>query len=128
MLCVTETVPGIAINRSSRKVRNTDIGSLKPDSTSRTASNRFGTATRDRVSSAITAPASVGAAMAPATSAGNKCMRSNNATQPPTTSVVMATPIVASNIAGQKARRSNASGVCRPPWNRITASATLPTT
>ena len=44
-----------------------------------------------------------------------------------TMAAVMPTPITARASAGQTARRSIESCVLRPPSNRITASATLPT-
>ncbi len=117
-----------AVNSSTNTtVRNTLIGSFRPDSTSSAAIARAGTAARERRSRTATAAASVGAVAAPSRSASGQETPNSKRVAAPATPALIATPAVARAIDGHSARRIMLRSVLRPPWNSIIASATLPT-
>ncbi len=106
---------GSTMRWATKMVRKMDIGSLSPDSTSNNAVMRSGNARRARPSNATTAAASVGATAAPTSMACANGTPATHVITAATTTAVMPTPITASTNAGQSARRSIGTPVCRPP-------------
>ena len=106
-------------------VRNTAMGSLLPDSISRVAVTR---SLRPRPPSREnTAAASVEPTMAPISRPCSRLRSNSQAAATPVRPVVIITPTVASDSAGQSATRKLDTRVRMPPSSRITASARLPT-
>jgi len=106
-------------------VRNTAMGSLLPDSISRVAltrSLRLRPPSREN-----TAAASVEPTMAPISIPCIRLRSNSQAAASPVRPVVMATPTVASDRAGQSATRNEETRVRMPPSSRMMASARLPT-
>ena len=73
------------------------------------------------------AAASVGAVAAPSSSASGQDTPNRSTTAAPTTPALIATPAVARATAGQSACSIMRRSVLSPPWNRMAASAKLPT-
>ncbi len=103
------------------------MGSFSPNSTSSAAITRDGTSIREARRRTETAAASVGAVAAPSSSACGQEIPKSRTTAAPTTPALIATPAVARATAGQSARWIMPRSVLRPPWNRMAASARLPT-
>jgi hypothetical protein len=102
------------------------MGSFRPDSSSRAALTRFGTATRAKRNIVFTAVASVGARTAPTRSASVQEIESSQTAVAPTIPAVRATPKVASARDGPQASRIMARSIFNPPSNRMIAKAILP--
>lgn len=101
------------------------MGSLLPDSISRVAltrSLRLRPPSREK-----TAAASVEPTMAPISIPCSRLRSNSQAAARPVRPVVMATPTVASDRAGQSATRNEETRVRMPPSSKMMASARLPT-
>src|SRR5829696_9791700 len=101
------------------------IGSLRPDSASSTRATR-----RLRLDPRRTekiAALSVEATIEPSSRAGRSGRSSRSAAASPTTTAVTIVPTVASEIAGPTTGRISGHPAARPPSNRISVSAMIPT-
>jgi hypothetical protein len=108
-------------------VRNTDMGSLIPDSTSSTASTDLARRVFWLRMTRKTAAASVDATMLPSNTPSRNDQPSPHVANAAVTSAVSTTPSVARLAAGRMARASARGLVWSPPAKRMTANATRPT-
>ena len=99
-----------------------------PDSISKVAATRSLSFTPDDLSNEKTAAASVEPTIAPSSSASGQLRSNSHHAAAPVTPVHRITPPVASSIAGRSPVRKVVMSVRKPPSNKITAKATLPTT
>ena len=107
-------------------VRMTAIGSFTHDSTSIVRPSRRRRFSPPPRRTAKTAAASVLLTTAPRSSAPPQPIPNSRAT-PAVTPAVTTTPSVASSSAGRQTARTPAAEVFRPPSNRISTRATVPT-
>jgi len=99
-------LPGESRLSTSTTVRNTDIGSLRPDSISRTPTTRSGNAMPARRSSVETAAASVGESTAPRTDAACDSIPNARAVQVTATALAITRPILRKTMTRKFARIS----------------------
>ena len=108
-------------------VKNTAMGSFKPDSISSVAATRSLSRTPEDLSKEKTAAASVEPTIAPSSIAQYQSKPSKKWAATPVMPALSTTPKEAKVKAGRKPVRKVLNSVRKPPSSKMTASATLPT-